>query len=300
METREILKKVKRIEIRTSRIVNSVFSGEYHSSYKGRGMEFDEVRQYSAGDDYRSIDWNVTARMNSPYIKRYREERELTCIILYDASSSNEFGTVSALKGEVAAEVAALISFSAIKNNDKIGLIIFTDQVEKYIPPKKGRDHVLRVIRELLFFRTVNRSTDIRSAVDFLNRIVRRRGNVFLISDMISPDFQGPLKIAAEKHDFTAIKITDPREINLPDVGLIEFEDAETGEHIIIDTHDEAFRKNFRRSGMLEDIELEKFFRRLSVSFINLQSDRNYFDDLVLFFRKKLKSRLKKPVRVPA
>ncbi|MFC1504158.1 DUF58 domain-containing protein [Spirochaetota bacterium] len=289
MDTKEILKKVRRIEIKTSKIVNTVFSGEYHSSFKGRGMEFDEVRQYYRGDDVRTIDWNVTARMNAPYVKRYREERELTSIVLFDASASNEFGTTNLMKGEIAAEISALISFSAIKNNDKVGLIIFTDKIEKYVPPKKGRDHVLRVIREILYFKTEHKNTDIGIALDFLNKVITRKGVVFLISDMISPNFQNPLKIASEKHDLTAIKITDPKEITLPDVGMVEFEDAESGEYYLVDTSHANFRKEYQRVNELEDTELEKFFKRFNVDYVNLKVDRNYFDDLVVFFKRKAK-----------
>lgn len=288
-KTREILKKIRRIEIRTKRIVNSVFSGEYHSSFKGRGMEFDEVRSYEYGDDVRDIDWNVSARMNAPYIKRYREERELTSMILFDASASNEFGSTGVLKGEAAAEIAALLAFAAVRNNDKVGLVVFTGQIEKYIPPKKGRIHALRIIREILFFQTVSKKTDIGMVIDFLNRVQRKRGVVFLISDMLSENFSLPLKLAGRRHDFTAIKITDPREMSFPDIGLIELEDAETQNAMIIDTSDAVFLKRYTSANRQFRDELEKIFKRHAIGYVNLNLGENYFDALVRFFRKKAK-----------
>ncbi|MFQ5628135.1 MAG: DUF58 domain-containing protein, partial [bacterium] len=235
MIPKEILKKVKSIEIQTRGMVNDVFSGEYHSVFKGRGMEFAEVREYQFGDDIRTIDWNVSARMGCPYIKVFDEERELTVMLLVDASRSADFGTQKQMKGEIAAEICALLAFSAIKNNDKVGLIIFTDKIEIFVPPRKGKKHVLRVIRELLYHKPVGAQTDLSLALEYLSRLITRRAVVFLISDFQDENYEQSLRIASRKHDLIAITITDPREVVLPDVGFIELEDAETGETILID-----------------------------------------------------------------
>ena len=226
MIPREILKKVRRIEIRTKRLVNDLFSGEYHSTFKGQGMEFEEVREYCPGDDIRLIDWNVTARTGMPYVKKFKEERELTVILLVDASSSGRFGTYEKYKEELAAELCALLAFSAIKNNDKVGLIIFTDTIEKYIPPQKGKPHVLRLIREILYFTPEHTKTDIAGALEFFTKVTKRKSVVFLISDFLSDNYQTPLRIAKRKHDIIAVKITDPRELNFGDYGLMELEDS--------------------------------------------------------------------------
>ena len=247
MIPKEILKRVRRIEITTRGMVNDVFSGEYHSVFKGRGVEFSEVRQYQIGDDIRTIDWNVTARYGEPFVKVFEEERELTVILMVDASSSGEFGTVELMKGEIAVEICALLAFSAIKNNDNVGLLIFTDKVEKFVPPRKGKSHVLRVLRELLYFRPEDRRTDIRTALDYLNRVVRRRSVVFLVSDFLSPNYEKALRIANRKHDVVAIQVVDPRETELPEVGYIELEDAETGEITLLDTGREEVRAVFAR-----------------------------------------------------
>ncbi len=285
----EIIKKIRRIEITTSHLVNDVFSGQYHSVFKGRGMEFSEVREYQAGDDIRSIDWNVTARMGHPYIKRFVEERELTVMLMVDASSSGEFGTQQQMKGDVGAEICALLAFSAIKNNDKVGLIIFTDRVEKYIPPKKGKAHVLRVIRELLYFKPRDKGTDIAAALEYLNRIQRRRSVAFLISDFICPDFSKALAIANKRHDLIAVSITDPREREMLNVGLVELEDAETGERILVDTSDPAFRESFAQMSSEELSEREKIFRRNHVDVVNITMDQPYVKPLVSFFRMRAK-----------
>ncbi len=286
---REILKRVRQIEIRTRSLVNDVFSGEYHSVFKGRGMEFAEVRNYQFGDDIRSIDWNVTARMGHPFVKVFEEERELTLMLLVDASSSGEFGSHHQLKGEIAVEVCALLAFSAIKNNDKVGMIIFTDQVEKYIPPKKGRTHVLRLVRELLYFKPSHKGTNINAALDFFNQVAKRRVVAFLISDFIAPNFEKNLKLTARKHDLIAMTIRDPREMELPNVGYIELEDAETGEEILIDTKNAIIRDEFTRQSRLELDLLNRFFKRNSIDLINLQSDRPYVNTLIDFFRKRAK-----------
>ncbi len=285
----EILKKVRRIEITTRSVVNDVFAGEYHSVFKGRGMDFSEVREYSIGDDVRTIDWNVTARMNRPYVKVFEEERELTVMLMVDASSSGEFGTVNQMKGEIAIEICALLAFSAIKNNDKVGLIIFTDKVEKFVPPKKGKTHVLRVIRELFYHEPQSSKTDIGVALEYLNRIANRRSVVFLVSDFMSEGFEKALQIVNKKHDMVAITIRDPREISLPNVGFIELEDAETGEVFLLDTADPSIRENFSQQSTRKQEELEKLFKSMSVDHVAISTDRPYVDPLIRFFRMRAK-----------
>src|SRR3989441_5542851 len=243
----DILKKVRRIEIRTNRLVNESLAGEYHSVFKGRGMEFSEVREYQFGDDIRSIDWNVTSRMGHPYVKKHVEERELTVILLVDFSASGDFGTRRRFKREIEAEICAILAFSAIKNNDRVGLIAFTDRVETFLRPRKGKDHVLRVIREVLYFRPLGRGTDIGQALQYLYRTITKRSVVFLISDFLGDGFARPLRVAARKHDVIAITVTDPREEELPPIGLVDLEDAETGERVLVDSSDRRTRASFRR-----------------------------------------------------
>jgi uncharacterized protein (DUF58 family) len=285
MLPKEILKKIRRIEIVTNSIINTVFAGEYQSVFKGTGMEFEEVREYQPGDDIRNIDWNVTARTGTAFVKRYVEERELTVMLLVDASSSGEFGTFQQMKGEIAAELCALLAFSAIKNNDKVGLIIFTDKVEKYVPPKKGKKHVLRVIRELLYFKPEKVKTNISTALEYLNRVLTRKCVVFLISDFLSPDFTPALRIANKKHDVIAITITDPREVSMPDIGFVELEDAETGEAVLVDTSDDKFRQMFSKNSTGIRTVREKLFKSVQVDSIDIMTDRSYVDPLLKFFR---------------
>jgi len=234
LTSQEIIKRVRRIEIRTNRLVNESLAGEYHSVFKGRGMEFDEVREYALGDDVRNIDWNVTSRMGHPYVKKYVEERELTVMLVVDASASGDFGTVQRTKREVAAEVCALLAFSAIRNNDRVGLLIFTDREEKYIPPRKGRNHVLRVIREVLTTRPKGKGTNLTLALESLSRGIRRRSVAFVVSDFLDAGFEKALRIANQKHDLIAIALSDPRERELPPVGILELEDAESGASMLI------------------------------------------------------------------
>jgi uncharacterized protein (DUF58 family) len=289
MLPKEIIRKVRRIEIRTKKLVNDVFSGEYHSIFKGRGMEFEEVREYQPGDDVRIIDWNVTARYGFPFVKKFKEERELTVMLLVDASSSGEFGTALRMKGEIAAEMCSVLAFSAIKNNDRVGMIIFTDRVEKYIPPKKGSSHVLRLIREVLYFTPRHHGTDINCALDFLGRVIKRRSVIFLVSDFLSSGFEKMLSIANKKHDLIAIKITDPREIQLPDVGFLELEDTETGEQIIIDTKSTEVRRSFEDYALGEQTKLDKGFRSIDLDHINIFTDRSYVEPLMAFFKVRAK-----------
>lgn len=285
MIPKEILKKVRRIEISTKRIVNDLFSGEYHSTFKGQGMEFEEVREYMPGDDIRLIDWNVTARTGFPHIKKFREERELSVVLLVDASSSGQFGTRERFKSEMAAELCALLAFSAIKNNDKVGLIIFTDEIEKFVPPQKGRGHVLRLIREVLAFEPQGVGTDIGGALEYLSRVIKRKSVVFLISDFLSADFRKPLQIANNKHDIIAMKVSDPREASFDNVGLLELEDAETGEVFVVDTSSKQFRREFAARAQEDMLNLKRDFQVINVDFINVQTDRSYIVPLINFFK---------------
>lgn len=287
MIPKEILKKVREIEIYTDRLVNDVLAGEYHSVFKGRGMEFSEVREYQEGDDIRSIDWNVTARMGHPYVKIHVEERELTVILLIDASASGNFGTVNQMKGELAVELCAVLAFSAIRNNDKIGLITFTDEVEKYIPPKKGKNHVLRVIRELLYFEPKGKGTNIQAALEYLNKVMKRKAVVFLVSDFIAGGYEKPLQVTSRKHDVIPITITDPRETDLPEIGLLELEDAESGETIMLDTFDAYVRQAYRDLALQQQTARERFFRSMKMDFIDVRTDEPYVKALINFFRKR-------------
>jgi len=287
----ELVKKIRYIQIYTSKAVNDSLAGEYESVFKGRGMEFDEVREYQIGDEIRSIDWNVTARMGEPYVKRFVEERELTVLFLVDLSASGDFGSRKQLKNEVAAELCALLSFSAIKNNDKVGLIVFTDQIEMFIPPAKGTSHVLRLIRELLQFKPKQKKTDIASALAYLDRITHKKSVVFLVSDFIGNDFQKKLRIIGRRHDLIAVSITDPHEIRLPDVGLIELEDSETGEMFLVDTGSAMVRKQYEKYGQERQRNLKKMFQSMGIDQVEIFTDGNFVFDLVRFFRTRERRR---------
>jgi uncharacterized protein (DUF58 family) len=289
MIPKELIKKIRRIEISTNRLVNDVFSGQYHSTFKGQGMEFIEVREYQPGDDVRNIDWNVTARYGYPFIKKFREERELTVVLLVDLSRSGMFGTTRSLKEEIAAEIGALLAFSAIKNNDKVGLILFTNQVEKFVPPKKGEQHVLRLIREMLYFKPQGAGTDIDQALSFLSQVLTKRAVVFLISDFLNKGFERSLKMANRRHDIVAIKITDPREVELPKIGLIDLEDSETGEQMLIDTNDSRVRKYFSDYNLQEETERNRLFRSINIDHIDILTSESYVEPLVTFFKMRAK-----------
>ena len=289
MIPKEILKKVRQIELRTRHLVNTVFSGEYHSVFKGRGVEFAEVREYLPGDDVRTIDWNVTARMGHPFVKVFDEERELTVVLLVDASASGDFGTVARMKGEIGVEMCALLAFSAIQNNDRVGLIIFTDEVERFIPPKKGKKHVLRVIRELYYFQPKGRGTDIAAALDYLNRVTTRRSVVFLVSDFFASGYEAALKVANRRHDLVAVTISDPREVELPDVGIVEGEDAETGEEVLIDTSDVRARRRFMNASEEARSARQRLFRSVGVDRVDVRTDRPYIEPLMRFFEARAK-----------
>ena len=293
MIPRELTKKIRYIQIYTSKAVNDILAGEYHSVFKGQGMEFDEVRAYQPGDDIRTIDWNVTARTGHPYVKRYVEEREITVFFLVDLSKSGNFGSREKLKNEIAAEFCALLAFSAIKNNDKVGLIVFTDTIELFIPPAKGSSHVLRLVRELLFFdpeRTRKKTgTDIALALDYLGRVLHKRGIVFLVSDFLDKNFEKPLKVLARRHDLIAVSVSDPRELDLPDVGLLNIQDAETGETVVIDTGNRTVSDSYKRLATEKNKILSDLFQATGIDHIQLLTDRDYVLDLVKFFRKRMK-----------
>ena len=287
MIPREILKKVRRVEIRTRGLVNEIFSGEYHSVFKGRGMNFAEVREYQYGDEIRSIDWNVTARTGHPFVKVFEEERELTVMLVVDVSASGDFGTRERVKGEVAVEICALLAFSAIKNNDKVGLIIFSDRIEKFVPPRKGRPHVLRVLRELFYHKPEGRGTDIRGALEYLTHVIKRRAVVFLVSDFKAPRFEKPLSVAGRRHDLIAVRLGDERETSLPPLGYIEFEDAETGELHTVNTADPRFQAEFTERVARVQAELGRTFRHSRVDVIDIQTDQPYVQPLMRFFKER-------------
>lgn len=287
----EVLKKVRRIQILTRAIVTDVFAGQYHSAFKGLGIEFEEVREYQPGDDVRSIDWNVTARAGRPFVKRYREERELTVMLLVDVSASQAFGTREQLKSELVAELGATLAFSAIRNNDKVGLVLFTDRVERFVPADKGVRHVLRVVRELLYHQPAGSGTDIGPALRYLNGVLTRRAVVFLVSDFQSPDFSQPLRIVRHRHDVIPVLVHDPRETRLPPVGYVELFDPETGEQFIADTSSRAFRERFAQIVEQRRERLRGEFRRLGIDMIDVTTGKPFVEPLTRFFRARGKRR---------
>ena len=291
MIPREVLKQVRVIEIRTRRLVNDVFSGEYHSVFKGRGMEFAEVREYIPGDDVRTIDWNVTARLGHPYVKQFMEERELTVILVVDLSASGDFGTRGRLKAFMAAEVAAVLAFSAVQNNDKVGLILFTDQIEQTVPTKKGKRHVLRVIREILYFKPKGRGTNLALALEHLARVQKRRAVVFVISDFQAADYESALKLVARRHDLIAIRITDPHERELPNVGLVTVEDPESGRRSLVDTSDRKVRARFAEVAVRRETDFRAALKAAQTEVIDLATDRPYALPLVQFFNQRERRR---------
>ncbi len=283
----EILKKIRALEIKTRGLVETAFAGDYHSVFKGRGMNFEDVREYQPGDEIRAIDWNVTARTGTAFVKKFTEERELAVMLIVDVSASGNFGSTSQSKRELAAEVACLLAFSAIRNNDKVGLLLFTDQVELFIPPKKGRSHTLRIIREILFFQPAGRATSPALALDYLNKIVTRRSVVFFISDFQAPDFSRALAVTGRRHDLIAIQIQDERETVLPNIGIITLEDAETGEQIEINTADRALRARFADLAQKQETDLLKILRRNNIDTIDLRTGEDYLPPLRSFFKQR-------------
>lgn len=287
MEAKDLLKKVRKIEIKSRGLTNQVFAGEYHSAYKGKGMAFSEVREYQYGDPVKDIDWHVTARFNHPYIKVFEEERELTVMLLIDVSGSKAFGTRQKFKQELATEIAAILSFSAIQNNDKIGVILFSDKIEKFIPPQKGRKHILRIILELLDYKPDSSKTDVTQALKFLTNAIKKRSTAFIISDFVSPDFTDALKIAGKKHDLAALRVYDSFEQELPDLGLACFLDAETGEQKWVDTSSKSVRREYRRWWKQKHDEASVIFRKAKVDFADIRTDQDYVKPLIGLFKNR-------------
>ena len=289
MIPKEILKQVRRIEIQTTRLVNDLFGGEYKSVFKGQGIEFADVREYVPGDDIRTIDWNVTARSQRPFVKKFVEERELAVVLVVDASGSQFFGTQGRLKSEVAAEITALLAFSAVRNKDKIGLLIASDQVEKYIPAKKGRTHVLRVVREILYFRPKHRGTQLQAALEYINRVLTRTSVVFLISDFMDQGYERALRIMSRRHDVIAVHLFDPREQDLPSIGLVEVEDAETGERSLLDFGDVRFRERYEAAARNREETLDHLFKSFGIDRVIIDISKPYAEPLMKFFRAREK-----------
>jgi len=286
-DTAELLKKVRRIELKTKGLSNQIFSGEYHSAFKGRGMAFSEVREYTVGDEVRTIDWNVTARLGTPYVKIFEEERELTVILVVDLSASDNFGSVEQLKKSVITEICAVLAFSAITNNDKIGVIFFTDQIEKFIPPKKGKSHILRIIRELIEFKPEGKATDISMALRYLNNVVKKRSIAFLLSDFMDNNYENSLKLANKKHDLVALNITDRRELEMPKIGRVLFADPETGEMNWINTNSSRVRANYAERAQQRQLEIKDACRRAGVDMATIATNESYITPLRNLFSKR-------------
>lgn len=285
--TKDLLKKVRLIELKTRGLSEHIFSGEYHSAFKGRGMTFSEVREYTPGDEVRTIDWNVTARFGHPFVKVFEEERELTAMLVADLSGSGEFGTTGQLKRELITEACATIAFSAIKNNDKVGLILFTDTVEKFIPPKKGRSHILRLVRELLEFRPQSRGTDITAALRYLNSVIKKRSITFLLSDMMDTDYEAAMKIANRRHDLVVLRTTDPREGDLPNMGLVQFVDPETGATRWVNTGSRAIRNAFRAAALKHQNRTREILRRSGVDHATISTQYGYVRPLMQLLKQR-------------
>ncbi len=287
MIPRELFSKIRRLEIRTKGLVNNVFGGEYHSAFKGRGIEFSEVRPYQIGDDVRTIDWNVSARTGETFVKLYEEEREQTLLLAVDVSGSERFGTGGVEKREMAAEICGVLAFSAVRNNDKVGLLMFSDRVERFVPPKKGRRHVLRLIRDLFAHETEDRGTRITAALDHLLHVLRRRAIVVLVSDFFDQDYERKLRALSGRHDVVAIHLRDPREIEIPNVGLLTLRDAETGRPVLVDTGSRAAREAFARQAEARQAEIEATLIRARVDTVAVRTDEDYVEPLVTFFRQR-------------
>lgn len=285
MDTKELLKKVRKIEIKTRRLSDHIFSGEYHTSFKGRGMTFSEVRQYQFGDDVRAIDWNVTARYNEPYVKVFEEERELSMMLIVDVSGSESFGTQTSFKKDIVTEIAATLAFSATQNNDKIGLILFSDQVELYIPPKKGKSHVLRIIRELIEFEPKSNKTDLSQALRFLSGVMKKKSIAFIISDFITEGYEQTLKIAGKKHDITGVRVYDLREEKMTDIGMVHMADAETGEVMVVDTGSKAARMQYEKHYQDNVNYFKETFSRCGLGTVTVRADESYATRLLGYFK---------------
>ena len=285
MDTKEILKKVRKIEIKTRRLSDHIFSGEYHTSFKGRGMTFSEVRQYQYGDDVRAIDWNVTARYNEPFVKVFEEERELTMMLMVDISGSESFGTKNQLKRDMITEIAATLAFSATQNNDKIGLLLFSDQIELFIPPKKGKSHVLRIIRELIEFESKSKKTDLSQALKYLSSVLKKKAIVFLISDFMVKDYEHTLKIASKRHDVTGIRVFDQREESIPNIGVVNMLDAETGETLLVDTTSKKVRMDYEKYYRENVNYFKDIFSKCGAGTISSRVDESYVTKLLGYFK---------------
>jgi uncharacterized protein (DUF58 family) len=287
MDTSELLKRVRRIEIKTRGLSQHIFSGEYHSAFKGKGMAFSEVREYQYGDDIRNIDWNVTARFNHPYIKVFEEERELTVMLLIDVSGSREFGTTERLKKDLITEIAAVIAFSAIANNDKIGAVLFSDRIEKFIPPKKGRQHILRIIRELIEYKPDGSGTNINGALQYFTNAIKKRSTAFLISDLIDDNYENALKISSRKHDLIALRVYDVRETSLPDVGMIYMKDAETGKQVWVDSSSRKVREHYAEYWKSKNVRIAGLLKKHGVDRAEIATDQDYVKPLMKLFKKR-------------
>jgi len=289
METTELLKKIRKIEIKSRGLSNNIFAGEFHSAFKGRGMSFSEVREYQHGDDIRTIDWNVTARFNHPYVKTFEEERELVVMLIVDISASEDFGTAKQFKKDLLTELCAVFAFSAMQNNDKIGMILFSDKVEKFIPPKKGRTHILKIIRELIEFKPSTKGTDIAKGLQYFTTMIRKKSIAFVISDFMNQGFEDAIKIACKKHDLVAIRLFDQREVELPNMGLIKLQDSETGSELWIDSSDKQTRNRYNKWWQEKDKYLNNFFAQNKIDTVQLRTDQPYVQPLMQLFKKREK-----------
>jgi len=289
LDTIEILKKVRSIEIKTKGLSNHIFAGEYNTAFKGRGMTFSEVREYEIGDDLRTIDWNVTARYNSPFVKVFEEEREITLMLMVDVSSSSSFGTNKRFKRELVSEISAVLAFSAIKNNDKVGVIFFSDKIEKFISPSKGKKHILRIIKEILTFKSSSKKTNIKKALEYFNRVTKKRSICFLLSDFFDSDFFDPVKLSAKRHDLVAVNTLDSRELEIPNVGLLSLQDSEEENEILVDSSDRKFRENFKNKQLFRLETLKKELRLSGADYIQLLTQEDIISPLINFFKKRKK-----------
>ena len=289
MDTKEILKKVRSIEIKTKGLSNHIFAGEYNTAFKGRGMTFSEVREYEIGDDLRTIDWNVTARYNSPFVKVFEEEREITLMLMVDVSSSSSFGTNKRFKRELVSEISAVLAFSAIKNNDKVGVIFFSDKIEKFISPSKGKKHILRIIKEILTFESTSKKTNIKKALEYFNRVTKKRSICFLLSDFFDSDFFEPVKLSAKRHDLVAVNTLDSRELEIPNVGLLSLQDSEEDDEILVDSSDRKFRRNFKNKQLSRLETLKKELSLCGADYIQLLTQEDIISPLINFFKNRKK-----------
>ncbi len=287
METKELIKKVRKIEIKTKHLSNQIFSGEYHSAFKGRGMAFSEVREYAVGDEIRTIDWNVTARFNEPFVKVFEEERQLTVMLLVDISASGMFGTRNQLKRETITELCAVLAFSAVSNNDQIGLVLFSDKIEKFIPPKKGKSHILRIIRELINFEPTGKETDISMALKYFTQMIKKKSIAFVLSDFMDNDFEDALKISSRKHDVVALKVLDKAENELPKIGIAKFKDLETGETKWVNTSSKKTRRKYKEQAAERDEAIRQLFRKSKTDFAEIFTDEGYIKPLMNLFKKR-------------